>query len=114
MSKQILFRAQARKKEGRLELNKKHVPIDWVYGSVVHQNSNKKFADIYPQTSENEKSRFTQILSANTPERMTDMVTKFLKTTSLHSWHISVDEKFRAKGSFFTTKSLHPIWLHLL
>lgn len=42
MSKQILFRAQARKKEGRLELNKKHVPIDWVYGSVVHQNSNKK------------------------------------------------------------------------
>ena len=55
MSKQILFRAQARKKEGRLELNKKHVPIDWVYGSVVHQNSNKKFADIYPQTSENEK-----------------------------------------------------------
>ena len=55
MSKQILFRAQARKKEGRLELNKKHVPIDWVYGNVVHQNSNKKFADIYPQTSENEK-----------------------------------------------------------
>ena len=55
MSKRILFRAQARKKEGRLELNKKHVPIDWVYGRVVLQSSNKKFADIYPQTSENEK-----------------------------------------------------------
>ena len=47
------------------------------------------------------KSRFTQILSANTPERMTDMVTKFLKTTSLHSWHISADEKFAIVGTVF-------------
>ena len=55
MNKQILFRAQTRKKGERVTLSGKPIPSNWVYGWIFPQNNGGDFAIIYQQKPTIEK-----------------------------------------------------------